>query len=309
VSCLKKKPFRNLDNIEKNKVNPRKLLHYFRYRNHGKDLTRRISFTPNKDTSFSQQNPHKISYTWIGHSTFFIQLNGFNILTDPVFAKRMGVEKRLVPPGIPLHELPKIDIVLISHAHYDHLEFSTLKKLKGNPTFYVPCGLKKLFERKGLANVYEANWWDYFQLKGIMLHFVPAQHWSRRNLFDKNRAHWGGWIIQSKQQTFYFVGDTGYFKGFKEIGQRFSIGTVFMPIGDYEPEWMSGLQHINPENAVQAFLDLKANRFVPMHYGTYRLSMDTGPEALDKLLKEWEHQKLSPDRLSVLMIGETRFLS
>ncbi len=303
-----REPFRNLDNIEKNKVNLRQLLHYFRYRNLGKDLTKSISVALKKNIDQLQQNRSYTTYTWIGHSTFFIQLNGFNIITDPVFAKRMGVEKRLVPPGIQLYELPTVDLVLISHAHYDHLEFSTLRKLKGEPAFYVPSGLKNLFMRKGFTNVHEANWWDHFQLQGITLHFVPAQHWSRRNLFDKNKAHWGGWIIQSKQKTFYFVGDTGYFRGFKEIGKRFSIDTVFMPIGDYEPEWLSGLQHINPEKAVQAFLDLNAKQFVPMHYGTYRLSMDTGPEALDRLQKEWQCRNLSPEFLDVLKIGETCYL-
>ncbi|MFC0470094.1 MBL fold metallo-hydrolase [Halalkalibacter kiskunsagensis] len=302
-----RKPFRNLDNIEKNKVTLRQLIHYFKIRNSGKDLTSLISVSEHNNSTQLQQNRSQTTYTWIGHSTFLIQLNGLNILTDPVFANWMGLEKRLVPPGIAINQLPNIDLVLISHSHFDHLEFPSLKKLKGDPHYYVPFGLKTRFLMKGFKNVHEANWWDYFQYKGITLHFVPAQHWSRRNLFDKNMTHWGGWIIQSMEQTFHFVGDTGYFRGFKEIGQRFCIDTVFMPIGDYEPEWLSGLQHINPEMAVQAFLDLQARNFVPMHYGTYRLSMDTGPEALKRLQIEWQRKEISSNKLTIMKIGETKF--
>ncbi|GAE28295.1 outer membrane protein romA [Halalkalibacter wakoensis JCM 9140] len=298
--------YQNLDDIDKNKINLRKLIRYFLIRNNGKDLSSKISIATEQDLPFLQQNRSQLTYTWIGHSTFLIQLNGLNILTDPVFSNRMGTEKRLVPPGINLFDLPEMDIVLISHAHFDHLEFSSLKKLKGSPTFYVPVGLKKLCKQKGLTNIIEANWWDSLApTSSITIHFVPAQHWSRRSLFDKNRVHWGGWVIESSQHTFYFVGDTGYFHGFKEIGIRFSIDTVFMPIGDYEPEWMSGLQHLNPEEAVQAFQDVGACAFVPMHYGTYRLSMDTGPEALERLKQEWSRQKLSFNHLHVLKIGET----
>ncbi|WP_332628908.1 MBL fold metallo-hydrolase [Halalkalibacter flavus] len=303
-----KRPFQNLDNIDKNKINLRKLYHYFQIRNKGKDLKSRIPVEENTNIHYLQQNRSHMTYTWIGHSTFLIQCHGLNILTDPVFSKRMGTERRLVPLGIELEKLPEIDIVVISHAHFDHLEFSSIKRLKGNPHLFVPCGLKKLFNLRKITSVSEANWWNSFKYKDIKLHFVPAQHWSRRNLFDKNRAHWGGWIIQSDQHTFYFAGDTGYFRGFYDIGNRFTIDTAFMPIGDYEPEWMSGLQHMNPEQAVQAFLDLGAKAFVPMHYGTYRLSMDTGPEALERLHAEWSSRNTPDKKLNTLKIGETILL-
>jgi L-ascorbate metabolism protein UlaG (beta-lactamase superfamily) len=297
--------YRNFDDIDSRRFNLFRLFHYFYNRNRGKDLISRISI--NQDTSFNylERLTDKISYTWIGHSTFFIQMNGLNIITDPVFSKRMGLEKRLVPLGIPIEHLPEIDVVLISHAHYDHLDFSSIRKLKGNPHYFVPIGVNSLFKRRGFQQVTEANWWDHFRYETLDLHFVPAQHWSRRGVFDKNRAHWGGWIIKNQMKTFYFVGDTAYFRGFKQIGKKFEIDTVFMPIGDYEPDWLSGLAHINPEKAIQAFQDLGASTFIPMHYGTYRLSMDTGPEALDRLYIEWEIQKLAKDRLQVLKIGET----
>ncbi|MEH7082510.1 MBL fold metallo-hydrolase [Neobacillus drentensis] len=271
-----------------------------------KDLSINIEQSSSKKVSELQENKSKTSYTWVGHSTFLIQLNGINILTDPVWARRMGLEKRLTEPGISLADLPEIDVVVISHGHYDHLDFPTLKKLKGNPQYFVPAGLKSLFNRKGYQKVKELNWWESVELGGIMIHFVPAQHWTRRSLTDMNTSHWGGWIFQTANETLYFVGDTGYFSGFKQIAERFtSIDTVFMPIGAFEPEWFMAPAHISPEDSVKAFIELKAKSFVPMHYGTYRLADDTGPEALDRLLREWEKQQLPKEQLKVLLLGET----
>lgn len=270
-----------------------------------KDLTKNTPQCTNKRIQELKDNRSLTSYTWIGHSTFLLQMSGLNILTDPVWAKRMGFQKRLTEPGIPVEELPDIDVVVISHGHYDHLDFPTLKKLKGDPHYFVPIGLKPLFKRKGYHHVTELRWWEKVEYKGIQLHFVPAQHWTRRSLNDMNTSHWGGWILQSLYETFYFVGDTGYFPGFKEIAERFSIDTVFMPIGAYEPEWFMADSHISPEDSVKAFLELQAKHFVPMHYGAYRLADDTGPEALEKLLKEWQKQQLPREQLQVLSIGET----
>ncbi|PFP25898.1 MBL fold metallo-hydrolase [Bacillus sp. AFS073361] len=271
-----------------------------------KDLTINIEQYPLKMVREIKENKTRTSYTWVGHSTFLIQLNGINILTDPVWAKRMGLEKRLTEPGISLADLPEIDVVVISHGHYDHLDFPTLKKLKGNPQYLVPAGLTSLFNRKGYSDVTELNWWENLEYGGITFHFVPAQHWTRRSLTDMNTSHWGGWIVQSPQETLYFVGDTGYFSGFKQIGERFtSIDTVFMPIGAFEPEWFMAPAHISPEDSVKAFIELKAKSFVPMHYGTYRLADDTGPEALERLHREWEKQQLPQEQLKVLLLGET----
>lgn len=253
-----------------------------------KDLTVNNPQAANKIITEVRENRTKTSYTWIGHSTFLIQLNGLNILTDPVWAKRMGFQKRLTDPGMALSELPEIDMVVISHGHYDHLDFPTLKKLKGNPQYFVPIGLGSLFRKKGYDRVKEMNWWDHTEFEGIQLHFVPAQHWTRRTLTDINTSHWGGWVFQTPEETLYFVGDTGYFPAFKEIGDRFTIDTVFMPIGAYEPEWFMKVSHISPEDSVTAFKELNAEVFVPMHYGAYRLADDTGPEALERLYQAWE---------------------
>jgi len=297
--------FENLDGVKSNKSFKDLRKWQKERRRKVKDLSVNIGQCPSKRIKDIINNKGQTTYTWIGHSTFLIQMNGVNILTDPVYAKRMGFEKRLTEPGIAMADLPGIDLVVISHGHYDHLDFPTLKKLKGNPRFFVPIGLKSLFNRKGYQKVTEFEWWESTTFAGITIHFVPAQHWTRRTLTDMNTSHWGGWIFQTKEETFYFVGDTGYFTGFKQIAERFTIDIVFMPIGAYEPEWFMAPAHISPEDSVKAFIELGANYFVPMHYGTYRLADDTGPEALERLQQAWKTQGLPEEKLKILLIGQT----
>ncbi|MEH7094375.1 MBL fold metallo-hydrolase [Neobacillus vireti] len=297
--------YRNLDGVENKKTFKDMRKWQKERKTKVKDLTNHIEQSPVKKITEINENRSKTTYTWIGHSTFLIQLNGINILTDPVWARRMGFQKRLTAPGIALEDMPEIDVVVISHGHYDHLDFPTLKKLNGNPHYYVPDGLKSLFLKKGYQKVTELNWWESAEHQDISIHFVPAQHWTRRSLNDMNTSHWGGWIFQNKEETLYFVGDTGYFSGFKQIADRFEIDTVFMPIGAYEPEWFMAVSHINPEDSVKAFLELRAKTFVPMHYGAYRLADDTGPEALTRLYRAWEKQQLPQEQLKVLLLGET----
>lgn len=305
-----RKRYENLDGISNIKTTGDMLKWTRERRAKIKDLSKKIPSVEQTDIDELRKNETKGSITWIGHSTFLIQLGGLNILTDPVYAARMGMQKRLTAPGIPLNELPEIDIVCISHGHYDHLDFPTIKKLKGNPVFYIPEGLGSLFKRKGYSDVIEANWWESFNDKGISLTFVPAQHWTRRSLLDTNTSHWGGWLLEEEQnnQSVYFVGDTGYFRGFKDIADKYNPRHILMPIGAYEPEWFMEVSHINPEDAVKAFLELKGERFIPMHYGAYRLADDTGPEALDRLTAEWKRLEMPEEQLNVLKIGETLWL-
>lgn len=297
--------FSNLNDVTNNKTFKDMMKWYKERRSKVKDLTVQIEQCPNKKINEIKENRSKTSFTWIGHATFLIQLNGMNILTDPVWARRMGFQKRLTEPGMALSDLPEIDLVVISHSHYDHLDFPTLRKLKGDPQYFVPIGLKSLFVKKGYAKVIEMSWWESIVHESLTIHFVPAQHWTRRSLRDMNTSHWGGWVIESAEETLYFVGDTGYFNGFKEIGERFQIDTVFMPIGAYEPEWFMADSHISPEDSVKAFLELQAEQFVPMHYGAFRLADDTGPEALERLIQEWEKRQLPKEQLKVMLIGET----
>jgi L-ascorbate metabolism protein UlaG (beta-lactamase superfamily) len=183
--------------------------------------------------------------------------------------------------------------------------------LKGNPLFLVPQGLAAKFRRKGYRRVEEFTWWASKCVGKAEFHFVPAQHWTRRTLWDTNASHWGGWVICEKGagekigRTVYFAGDSGYFRGFKEIGDRFAIDYALMPIGAYEPEWFMSMQHVTPEEAVQAFLDTGAKQFIPMHYGAFRLADDTPKEALDRLTAEWQRLELGEDRLKILVHGET----
>ena len=280
-----------------------------------KDFSWTVPQYPDKDPEFLRRNREISTVTWIGHSTFLLQLSGLNIVTDPVWAERMGLDRRLAPPGLALSELPPIDAVVLSHGHYDHLHFGSLRRLPGHPLYLVPAGLAGKFRRKGLTPVEELDWWESFLFQGVRFHFVPAQHWTRRTLFDMNRSHWGGWVLEEEaasegrrpedSRALYFAGDSGYFRGFREIGERFRIGAALMPIGAYEPEWFMGPQHVTPEEAVQAFLDAGAEEFVPMHYGAFRLADDTPREALDRLLAEWRRLGLPPERLHVLQHGQT----
>lgn len=261
--------------------------------------------------------PANERFVWIGHSTFLLQLGGLNIVTDPVWAQRMGFERRLSQPGISLAHMPDIDVVLLSHSHYDHLHIPSLRKLKGDPVHLVPGGTEELFRRKGFSSVKQFAWWESWKTGGVTFTFVPAEHWTRRSLWDMNRTHWGGWVIEadrhggeelaggSAKTTIYFAGDSGYFRGFAEIGRRFrDIGIALMPIGAYEPEWFMSPQHVTPEEAVQAFRDVGAHKFVPMHYGAFRLADDTPKEALGRLYASWRSSGLSPDRLLVPKLGE-----
>jgi L-ascorbate metabolism protein UlaG (beta-lactamase superfamily) len=270
-----------------------------------KDLSFQVPSVEKTEEMFLQSNRTMPTITWIGHSTFLIQLNGLNILTDPVWANRLGTDKRLTPPGLPIGELPPIDVVLISHSHYDHLSHSSIKRLKGDPIFFVPIGLGNWFKRKGFSKTVEFNWWDEHQMSGLTIAFVPAQHWSKRTLTDTNHSHWGGWIIQDAAQTIYFVGDSGYFEGFSDIGSKYAIDYCLMPIGAYEPEWFMAAQHVSPEDGVKAFINTRSKVMIPMHYGAYRLADDTPKEALDRLLAEWKKRKLASKKLMIMKLGET----
>jgi L-ascorbate metabolism protein UlaG (beta-lactamase superfamily) len=302
--------YKNLDNVSNHK-SFKELMQWMKERRaKTKDLATQIPQAENKEADRLKQNKDKPSITWIGHSTFLIQLEGLNILTDPVWARRMGAGKRLTDPGLTLNDIPAIDIVLISHGHYDHLDFATIKKIKGKPVFYVPHGLRSAFTRRRYKKVIEANWWDSFKEDGVTLDFVPAQHWTKRTLTDTNTSHWGGWVLRANNQkhSIYFVGDTGYFRGFKEISERLSSEIILMPIGAYEPEWFMRDSHINPEDAVKAFMEMNAGLFIPMHYGAYRLADDTGPEALHRLHTSWKKTGVEEEKLKVLDIGETLWL-
>ncbi|WP_088072953.1 MBL fold metallo-hydrolase [Gottfriedia luciferensis] len=270
-----------------------------------KDYSNVIQQCSHKQTSFLKTNRHETTITWIGHSTFLIQMNGVNILTDPVYANQMAFKKRLTQPGLSLSDLPSIDIICISHGHYDHLDFNTIRSFSKDTLFILPIGLKQKFTIRGFKNVHEMNWWESKDFSGVNISFVPAQHWTKRTPFDRNKSHWGGFVFKSSKDCLYHVGDSAYFSGFKEIGKKFQIDTALIPIGAYEPEWFMKYNHMSPEEAVQAFLDLNAKLFIPMHYGTFKLADDTPFEALERLCSEWQRKKLNTKKLKIALLGET----
>jgi len=259
------------------------------------------------DLDFLTNNSEQTSITFIGHSTFLIQLGGLNIVTDPVWASRMGLGARLNAPGMPINQLPPIDVVVLSHAHYDHLHLASLKRLPGDYMLLVPEGLADWARRKGFARVEQLSWWSEKQIGEVTFGFVPAKHWTRRTPWDMNSSHWGGWVMQHQQHCVYFAGDSGYDDLFSKIGERYSnISVALMPIGAYEPEWFMRDSHMSPEEAVQAFKDIGASIFVPMHYDAFHLADDTPKEALDRLLAEWTKRELPAERLWTMELGRTK---
>lgn len=257
------------------------------------------------------EKSQELSITWIGHSTFLIQIGGYNILTDPIFGN-LPLFRRITPPGIALHTLPPIDFVLISHNHRDHMDADTLKELfKRNPslTFLVPQGDAHWFKKRGIRNVKEHMWWDeqsYHSFMPLKLTFLPAFHWSQRGFFDFNRSLWGSWMIECHGKRLYFAGDTAYASHFKVIGEAFPlIDIALMPIGPCEPRtWMTHA-HVSAEEAGQAFIDLGAHHFIPMHWGTYYFGLDTFDLPYKRLSAWWHAQNMHTKKLCVLKIGES----
>ena len=252
---------------------------------------------------------------WIGHSTFLIKKNNLVILTDPVFSeraspfKRLG-PKRLIPPAISLNELPKIDVVTISHNHYDHLDIRSLKKLsKLNPNliFLIPKGDIDIFNKKNIDNVKEFVWWEEISIDDFIFTFTPVQHWSARGLFDRNESLWGGWFIKSNDYSLYHAGDTGYSNDFIETQKRLgSPKYAFLPIGAYDPEWFMAASHVNPEDSIRIMKDLGAEFSFGMHWGTFTLTAEDTLEPPQRLKEALNNDKL--DNFITLKPGEVAYL-
>lgn len=241
-------------------------------------------------TAIHNPDPSKIQITWVGHATFLIQVAGVNILTDPIWSDRaspisfMG-PKRLARPGLAWTDLPPIDLALISHTHYDHLDRPTVTKLGNTPRYLVPTNVGSWFASIGISNTREMSWWQSEIVKQLKITFVPANHWSKRNLWGTSGAGWGGFIIESAAGTIYFAGDTGkHASYFKEIGERFpNIDLALIPIGAYYPQWIFGRFHVDPHDAVRIHKEVGAKHSIGMHWGTFKLTeepMDEPPKLL-----------------------------
>jgi len=249
--------------------------------------------------------------TWIGHSTFLLQIDSVNILTDPHWGDRASPvmftgPRRLVPPGMRFEDLPPIHAVIISHDHYDHLDEATVRRLNAayHPTFFVPLGIKAWLAKVGITNVVELDWWETREFRGLTLVCTPAQHSSGRGLLDQNRRLWSSWVVRGRDRRLFFAGDTGYYDAFKEIGERLGpFDVAFIPIGGYSA-YERHPNHVNPEEAVQIFEDLGARLMVPMHFGTFDLNREPFREPPDRLMREALRRGLE-ESVALLSPGQT----
>ena len=293
--------------------------------------------TTQPDTAFIQANATagatmQPAITWIGHATMLAQMGGLNLLTDPVFSARVSPlsfvgPKRHVAPGLALAELPHIDVVLISHNHYDHLDDASVRALAnqtgGAPLFIVPLGIKAWLAERGIAGAVELDWWQSHAIPSaagpVEVVLTPAQHWSGRGFNDRLATLWGSYAVFAPDLHLFFSGDTGYSQDFSDIRARFAarqtieagggFDIALLAIGAYEPRWFMRSQHVNPDEAVQIHLDLNAKRSVGIHWGTFELT----DESLDQPpidLAAARRAKNVPDAdFFVLAVGETRQLT
>jgi len=262
--------------------------------------------------AINNPDPSKIQMTWIGHSSFLIQLDGFNFLTDPVFSDRCSPTsfvgpKRFRPLPLQLEDLPRIDFVVLSHNHYDHLDIKAVKYLKNTALWCIPKDLGTWFTKNGVDNFIEFNWWDKCVLhKSISVVFLPAQHWSKRTLTDNNHTLWGGFAILGKRKKIYFAGDTGYNEfAFKEIGNKFGPFDIsLIPIGAYNPRDFLSPQHIGPDEAVIIHNELKSKKSIGIHWGTFALSNEHVFDPPREVEIELEKHGLEKDSFIVVKHGE-----
>ena len=271
------------------------------------------------DPEFLKNNRSEPTLTWIGHSTLLLQFEGLNILTDPHLTRRASPvsfagPERYMKPGISIEDLPHIDLIVISHNHYDHLDRLTLEKIHQKqkdqpPRIFVPLNQKEWFDDLEIPNVIEMDWWEEQEYLEWKIHAVPVQHWSGRKLWDRNQVLWAGWVLEHPKFRFFFAGDTGYSKDFIDLGKKFkSFDLAAIPIGAYSPRWFMKQAHVNPEEAVKIHQDIDSRYSVAIHWGTFAMA-DEPVDEPPKLLEDALAQKgISNEHFFVMQHGETRSL-
>lgn len=245
--------------------------------------------------------------TWIGHASFLASLGSSHILIDPVFSDRVGgLIRRHGSPGLLVEQLPRSSAVLVSHAHYDHLDRPSIDALPRDVPRIAPLGVGEIIRGWGHTGVIELDWWESVELERERVTLVPARHWSRRWRSGLNRALWGGFVIESDAGSIYHAGDSASFAGFAAIGERFpGLLAAMLPIGSYDPAWFMERQHMNPEQAGEAFLSLDAGSLVPMHWGTFQLTDEPLCEPERRMRRWWEERRPEGKRLHSLAVGQT----
>jgi N-acyl-phosphatidylethanolamine-hydrolysing phospholipase D len=266
--------------------------------------------------------------TWIGHATALVQANGLNVLVDPVFSERASPvqlfgPKRAQPPGVLMADLPAIDVVLISHNHYDHLDRISVAQLDeraksaGKTTlFIVPLRLKAWFNSIGIDSVVELDWWQHQSMQGVEFHLTPVQHWSARGLHDRSHTLWGGWAVLGTDFHWYYAGDTGYSRDFADTAKHFAplqteaLGGGFdlalIPVGAYEPRWFMSQQHVNPMESVRIHQDVGAKRSIGVHWGTFALTDEPLDQPPRDLAIARQALGVTEADFGLLAIGESR---
>lgn len=276
------------------------------------------------DLAFLHGNRHEPAFTWIGHASAPLQVGGANLLFDPVFSRtaspfRYAGPRRHQPPGLTLEELPHVDAVLLTHNHYDHLDRPSVRAVArqpgGAPCYLVPRGTEGWFARNlprpraRVPEIVALDWHDATRLEGhdVTVHFLPVQHWSNRTGFDRNRSLWGSFAVHHPTFRFWFSGDLGYSDAPRVIGEKHGpFDAAAIAIGAYEPRWFMRPQHVNPHEAVQVMLDVRASQAIGIHWGTFALTdepLDQPPRDLAVAVSSFG---LAPERFTVLRPGETR---
>jgi L-ascorbate metabolism protein UlaG (beta-lactamase superfamily) len=261
----------------------------------------------NDGAALARTSPHA---TWVGHATWLLRQGGRLVATDPIWSDRIHTVKRRSAPGIALDRVPPIDVVTVSHSHFDHLDLPTLTRIGPEPLYVVPKDNAELLTQAGLHNVVELDWWESRAIGDLRVTLVPAQHWSMRAPWDRNKRLWGGFVYESAEGTSYHAGDTGFSEVvFEKIAERFpAIDWAMLPIGAYEPRWFMSPQHMGPEEAVRAFEILGAKNLLAMHWGTYKLTDEHLGEPPERARAAFIDKGHDPSRLWIFDLGETRDL-
>jgi L-ascorbate metabolism protein UlaG (beta-lactamase superfamily) len=261
--------------------------------------------------------PDDVAVTFVGHATFLIQVAATNLLIDPVYSERASPvsfvgPRRVRAPGVRLEDLPPISLVLVSHNHYDHCDLRTLRALdrRFHPRLVAPIGNGQLLRSAGIRQLEEIDWWQSASAAPLPIALTPAQHFSARSMFDRNRALWGGFLIEAGGRRILFAGDSGHGPHFREIAARLGpVDLALLPIGAYEPRWFMKDIHMNPAEAVQAHLDLAARQSIAMHFGTFQLTPEGIDEPVRELANALRERGVPAEQFRTAVVGESILLS